>query len=279
MKELELSRSGMDGTYGTTIVSGVAGSERDVVVTIVPITFFRWRKPAKIAACLKEFMSMVHPCLVSVIGFVMPELALPNSFGIISPFMSHGSVQDYLNNRDLHEQKWSHVNPSLSIYLIAVGMKYLSEKGRVHGFLKPSNVLFGDDFYPKISGYWMSTVIPSDFAVHVQGANAKYAAPELFEADISESSDVFSWALITSEMLLGEIPRTVKEWERMESGPMLLPSKMPTSFTELLWKCLDRNPEKRPDFKFIVDRMRGNREFCLTGTDVDKYIEVSNSIY
>jgi serine/threonine protein kinase len=223
-----------------------------------------------------RFVKLNHPCLVPIVGFVLPEPSIPNFFGVISRFMVNGSLIDMFTPRQRDDQtRWTTTRKTTTIYLCACVMKFLHSQGISHGFLKPSNILFDENFRPRISGYWMSSVIPCDPSAMSRGRNACYSAPELFEPKFTGKVDVFAWALIVLEIIIGDVAKvkqcfgSFRNWDQFP-----LPSGMTNAYSDLFSSCLSLDPAKRESFVDIVKKMRGNKDFCIPGADEEEFQKV-----
>lgn len=103
---------------------------------------------------------------------------------------------------------------------IGRAIQYAHERGVIHGDLKPEHILIEDDENPVLIDFGLSLrsgrprhhLPPSQSTSLASRQNGKrrgtapYMAPEAFQGSISRESDRFSFAMISWELLTGELP-------------------------------------------------------------------------
>ncbi|KAG0631177.1 hypothetical protein M758_1G233600 [Ceratodon purpureus] len=161
------------------------------------------------------------------------------------------------------------------LFQIARGMRYLHEKQVAHFDLKPSNILVTEmagHFNVKIIDFFISESYggsKEEKAVLSRGnlGTTKYMAPEVFGAAGKKVSpfkaDVYSFAMTCYEILTGKVPfegtlkhREIQELVRNGTRPKLKRESYPGDLVELIKKCWDTDPEKRPSFEGICLELR-----------------------
>ncbi|KAG0631179.1 hypothetical protein M758_1G233800 [Ceratodon purpureus] len=160
------------------------------------------------------------------------------------------------------------------LFQIARGMRYLHEKQVAHFDLKPSNILVTEMagyFNVKIFDFFISESYggsKEEKAVLSRGnlGTTKYMAPEVFGAAGKKVSpfkaDVYSFAMTCYEILTGKVPfegtlkhREIQELVRNGTRPKLKRESYPGDLVELIKKCWDTDPEKRPSFEGICRKL------------------------
>uniref|UniRef100_F7B751 Guanylyl cyclase C n=1 Tax=Monodelphis domestica TaxID=13616 RepID=F7B751_MONDO len=184
-------------------------------------------------------------------------------FGVIE-YCERGSLREVLNDTisypDGTFMDWEF---KISVmYDIAKGMSYLhSSKTEVHGRLKSTNCVVDSRMVVKITDFGCNSILPTKKDL--------WMAPEhLREASVSQKGDVYSYGIITQEIILRRETfytlrcRDQKEKIfRVENYNGLKPFR-PDLFLEttdekelevflLVKNCWEEDPEKRPDFKKI----------------------------
>lgn len=183
---------------------------------------------------------------------------------------------------------------------IARGLLYLHEfspKKYVHGSLKLSNILLGEDMEPHISDFGLmhlssiagtlETTTNKNGSSIGPSANLSsfYQAPEAMKATVKPSQkwDVYSFGVILLEMITGRLPivfvgkseMEIVEWiqmcidEKKEMSDVLDPYLVPDdaeieeeviAVLKIAMACVNSSPEKRPPLKHIADALN---QICL----------------
>ena len=264
-----------DGTYGTAFQALNRDRQR-VLVKSFPMCFFRNRRPAAIITQLRKFKELKHPGLVQITGFVHPDVTMPTMIGVVSEYCTNGSLKDLFKHKEAANQiKWDATRKTITVYWLSLTMAYLHHHNIVHGFLKPSNVLFDRNFDPKISDFWVSSVIESDSAVRVTEPNGGFKTPETFVYKLhGKKTDVFAWGEIVYEILLGGVAFGDRMGKIVEyhDRPSLSKST-PSAYVELLVKCLDSDASARPSMASIAERILTDDSFIIPGSAIDELAE------
>ncbi len=172
--------------------------------------------------------------------------------------------------------------------------------GVLHRDLKPENVLIPRDGRIRVVDFGLAKVLDSDeggrpdperdtadgeddadalvtFRTdgHRLCGTPAYMAPEQWEdADITGATDVWALGVILYEALAGERPYSGSEGETPSlavrvCGPEPVPMaadlrEVPGDLSELVFRCLEKTPEDRPDAGEVV---RGLRDFLVPGRE------------
>ncbi len=175
--------------------------------------------------------------------------------------------------------------PPLSLFLaimlqIADGMKHLHERGVVHRDLKSTNVLVNvaddEDGSPlssslvqvKLTDFGESKLHLNDSGCSTRMVGTtKWRAPEVFEDEenrekYTKSADVYSFAIIFSEVLTGEMPfqgmpqrNLLQRIRNGERPPLPHVDYCSDYLSELINKCWATNPGERPQFPEICQML------------------------
>ncbi|XP_056603248.1 tyrosine-protein kinase ABL1 isoform X1 [Triplophysa dalaica] len=202
----------------------------------------------KEAAVMKEIK---HPNLVQLLGVCTRE----PPFYIITEFMTHGNLLDYL--RECNRQE---VNAVVLLYMatqISSAMEYLEVKNFIHRDLAARNCLVGENHLVKVADFGLSRLIIGDTYEARAGAKfpIKWTAPESLAYNIfSIKSDVWAFGVLLWEIAtygmspypgidLSQVYELLQRDYRMDR-----PEGCPEKVYELMRACWRWTPAERPSF-------------------------------
>jgi len=139
-------------------------------------------------------------------------------------------------------------------------IRYIHNKGIIHGGLKPGNIVFLDEKKTKLAiiDFKLSSLSHSDISLSnkIKNTTAPYIPPEII-MDIDEKSiptvDIWDMGIILYEMKIGKVPfkgKNVDEtFNLIMNEPLTFPLKFKISetFFELIFGLLKRNIHERID--------------------------------
>ncbi|XP_028274345.1 tyrosine-protein kinase ABL1 isoform X2 [Parambassis ranga] len=202
----------------------------------------------KEAAVMKEIK---HPNLVQLLGVCTRE----PPFYIITEFMTHGNLLDYLRECNREE-----VNAVVLLYMatqISSAMEYLEKKNFIHRDLAARNCLVGENHLVKVADFGLSRLMTGDTYTAHAGAKfpIKWTAPEsLAYNKFSIKSDVWAFGVLLWEIAtygmspypgidLSQVYELLEKDYRMDR-----PEGCPEKVYELMTACWRWNPSERPSF-------------------------------
>nr|XP_057911068.1 tyrosine-protein kinase ABL1 isoform X3 [Doryrhamphus excisus] len=202
----------------------------------------------KEAAVMKEIK---HPNLVQLLGVCTRE----PPFYIITEFMTHGNLLDYLRECNREE-----VNAVVLLYMatqISSAMEYLEKKNFIHRDLAARNCLVGENHLVKVADFGLSRLMTGDTYTAHAGAKfpIKWTAPEsLAYNKFSIKSDVWAFGVLLWEIAtygmspypgidLSQVYELLEKDYRMDR-----PEGCPEKVYELMRACWRWNPLERPSF-------------------------------
>jgi len=229
---------------------------------------------------------LTHPNILPFYGISNDAGGKGASPALISPLCTKGHVLDYLKK-----------NPDVDRLKLAVGvakgLRYLHSLKIIHGDIKGTNILIGDDCEPLLCDFGRSRIIGHrGFTTRVLGVLA-YQAPELIhateeaakDAEIDEEvpmddlpidkeifsdklttkTDVYAYAMVALEIFTGKFPyyyivndfsRAKRITEGEEPQRKRYNSK---SLTDARWallaECWVKDPAARPEVDLILPRL------------------------
>uniref|UniRef100_A0A3Q3WJQ8 Tyrosine-protein kinase n=1 Tax=Mola mola TaxID=94237 RepID=A0A3Q3WJQ8_MOLML len=202
----------------------------------------------KEAAVMKEIK---HPNLVQLLGVCTRE----PPFYIITEFMTHGNLLDYLRECNREE-----VNAVVLLHMatqISSAMEYLEKKNFIHRDLAARNCLVGENHLVKVADFGLSRLMTGDTYTAHAGAKfpIKWTAPEsLAYNKFSIKSDVWAFGVLLWEIAtygmspypgidLSQVYELLEKDYRMDR-----PEGCPEKVYELMTACWRWNPSERPSF-------------------------------
>ncbi|KAF3690928.1 Abelson tyrosine-protein kinase 2 [Channa argus] len=205
----------------------------------------------KEAAVMKE---VKHPNLVQLLGVC----TLEPPFYIVTEYMPHGNLLDYLRECDKEE-----VNAVVLLYMatqISSAMEYLEKKNFIHRDLAARNCLVGENHVVKVADFGLSRLMTGDTYTAHAGAKfpIKWTAPEsLAYNTFSIKSDVWAFGVLLWEIAtygmspypgidLSQVYDLLEKGYRMEQ-----PEGCPPKVYELMRACWQWSPLDRPSFSEI----------------------------
>ncbi|XP_062855105.1 tyrosine-protein kinase ABL2 [Trichomycterus rosablanca] len=202
----------------------------------------------KEAAVMKE---VKHPNLVQLLGVC----TLEPPFYIVTEYMPHGNLLDYLRECDREE-----VNAVVLLYMatqISSAMEYLEKKNFIHRDLAARNCLVSENHVVKVADFGLSRLMTGDTYTAHAGAKfpIKWTAPEsLAYNTFSIKSDVWAFGVLLWEIAtygmspypgidLSQVYDLLEKGYRMEQ-----PEGCPPKVYELMRACWQWSPLDRPSF-------------------------------
>lgn len=209
---------------------------------------------------LKEFSQEVfimrkvrHKNVVQFIG----ACTRPPNLCIVTEFMSRGSVYNFL-----HKRKGFFKLPTLLKVAIDIskGMSYLHQNNIIHRDLKTANLLMDEHEVVKVADFGVARVQAETGVMTAETGTYRWMAPEVIEhKPYDHKADVFSFAIVLWELLTGQIPYAFLTPLQAAVGVVqnglrpIIPKDTRPKLAELLEKCWQQDPTRRPDFDKILE--------------------------
>jgi mitogen-activated protein kinase kinase kinase 9 len=179
-------------------------------------------------------------------------------------------VTEFCENGNLFELLHQHKNISLNwedkrrIALeIALGMNYLHSFNPpiLHRDLKSMNLLLDKNFQIKIADFGSTKFL--EVQMTKQKGTFQWMAPEVIKGNsYTEKADVFSFGIIMNELASRQPPyygvdkkEVAKNVANKPDYRPAISRSFPKEWAELMIKCWEHNPNKRPSYSEIVDSL------------------------
>eukprot|EP00727_Mastigamoeba_balamuthi_P013515 m51a1_g8787 putative serine threonine kinase (652) ;mRNA; f:218367-220984 len=201
-----------------------------------------------------------HPSVVQFLGACIE----PQNMFIITEWMDLGSLTSVLKSRQVQYAE------AVGILLsVSDGMIYLHKSNVVHRDLKAANILINTRGEVKLSDFGLAAVKKATRTMTLCGTAAWMAPEVLSRSHYSEQSDVYSFGVVMLEVMTRHPPfhgvapmdivYKITQGERPE-----IPARRTgysDEFVELIRCCWGAEPDSRPLFAQISERLRAMQEY------------------
>ncbi|EAR93555.2 tyrosine kinase domain protein (macronuclear) [Tetrahymena thermophila SB210] len=263
-------------TFGKKIGSGHSGKVFSGVFNSVEVAIKEMEVNNLNERNQKEFQREIETLvkispqinLVSLIGVAQKK----DNFYIITELCHGGTMFDLLHRKHSVPIPWLHRVKMCKD--IATGMIYLHslEPPIIHRDLKSLNLLLdvpyqedSFDYHVKIADFGLARTESKDEMTQVLGT-FHWMAPEVFDnKQYTIKADVYSYAIVLWEFISRKTPyqkmstvdimKNVCEGKRPGLGPEFIPKDCPPSLIDLMKDCWEQDPNKRPDFREVLERL------------------------
>ncbi|XP_072979791.1 serine/threonine-protein kinase STY46-like [Typha angustifolia] len=253
-KLLKFGNKVASGSYGD-LYRGIYCSQ-DVAIKVLKPERVNEDMQGEFAQEVYIMRKVRHRNVVQFIG----ACTRPPSLCIVTEFMSGGSVYDFL-----HKQKGVFKLPALLKVAmdISKGMNYLHQNNIIHRDLKAANLLMDENEVVKVADFGVARVKSQSGVMTAETGTYRWMAPEVIEHNpYDHKADVFSFAIVLWELLTGKIPYEYLTPLQAAIGVVrkglrpTIPKSTHPKLAELLEKCWEQDPTKRPDFSEILDTLQ-----------------------
>jgi serine/threonine protein kinase len=242
-----------------------------------------------------------HKNVVKLLGCCL-EVEVPM---LVYEYISNGTLYQYI-----HKKNSSAPMPAIERLRIAAesadALAYMHSSASppiLHGDVKTANILLDDKFVAKVSDFGASKLAPNDeaeIATLVQGT-CGYLDPEyLLTCQLTDKSDVYSFAVIILELLTR---KKTLYFEGSEENRSLASSfcvakkdgrfiqildaqvrdelklEVLEEIGDLIMNCLNMNREERPTMRYVADTLERARRFHKQFQTEEKSLEESESLF
>lgn len=217
---------------------------------------------------IDAIMRIQHPTIVNIRGYSPSDFEGENNFTVLMDFISNGPLSNFHEKTIKNLTKTEYDTIIQKIFVgVARGMMILHHHNIIHKNLTKENVLIDEKNEPHILIFCSSS----------SQSNSK--APEVIEEQKrTEKSDVYSFGILMNEVLS----------EMNQNDTKILNENHPQFFNEsirkLIEECLFENPNERPTFEEIFNKLAFSNEqqkeksFYLDNVDVNELLLYVNKI-
>ncbi|KAJ4786516.1 hypothetical protein LUZ62_037762 [Rhynchospora pubera] len=176
-------------------------------------------------------------------------------FCIVTEYMPGGNLYDYLH-KDHNKLDLPQI---LKIAIdVSKGMNYLHQHNIIHRDLKSANLLIDSDQVVKVADFGVARLGSQLGDMTAETGTYRWMAPEVINhKPYDHKADVFSFAIVLWELATSKVPYDnltplqaalgVRQGMRPE-----IPSGLNPRLVDLMKRCWDDTPNKRPSFSDIT---------------------------
>lgn len=180
-------------------------------------------------------------------------------------------ITEYVDNISLKElfakikdkntpDGWTESKQILVLLGLSNAFQYLHQNNIMHLNLKSENVLLDKDFHPHLTGFSQSRNLPESIISN------SHQSPLI----IGFKVDVFSFGLLALEIVAKTRPSDAKK--QISKGKLIFPNEVSQNLKTLIHQCLDSDPNKRPSFEDIFNRLLAE-QISMENPEVLEYVE------
>lgn len=241
-----IGKGGMGCVYEATEVD--FDVDRSVAIKILTPSFIqnektmqRFEYEIKIAARLD------HPNIVPIYNIGREGEMLY----FVMKYMSGSTLQQVIRAQGVLVEKEAR---KIAIR-VSDALNYMHEQGCIHRDIKTNNIMMDASGHPILMDFGISKMSGGELLT-TEGeilGTATYMAPEQWNGQIDNRSDIYSFGCVMYEMLAGQPPyvcNNIPELMRMHLDVPPPPldqfrSDLPDSIKESVYRCLEKNPSSR----------------------------------
>jgi serine/threonine protein kinase len=236
------------------------------------------------AAFNRELLNLVtisHPCIQSVLGWDVADSDLL----IVTEYLENGSLEGVIDAAQTEDRPAFFDDTGVAIMCagILLGLRYMHSRNIIHRDVKALNILVDHRGYAQIADLGLTREEGADMTMAGIGT-ALYMPPELASADVDDGGytraiDVYAFSLVLYRLVTG-LPLFPEYRGTQTVFPLLnaigrgvrppLPATVLPEVAAIITDCWSPNPEARPTFSAVFERLRALDYRVLPGVDSDR---------
>ncbi len=261
----ELGRGGM----GVVYLANDPVLDRNVAIKVVtpdvvsPESAERFKREARVVA------KMDHPSIVSVHDSGEHE----GSLFFVMPFVEGANLRSLLKDENLSLGDLIEIAGQ-----VADALEYSHSRGVIHRDIKPENLMVthkeGEGIRVRVTDFGLAMAPAQERITKtatIVGTLAYMSPEQVAGKEIDSRSDIYAYGTVLYECLVGEPPFTgeiqvllYRISHEIPVPPRTLHPDIDEEVEDVILRCLDKDPAKRPTGKEIAERLSGYRRKLLT---------------
>ncbi|XP_017229275.1 serine/threonine-protein kinase STY46 isoform X5 [Daucus carota subsp. sativus] len=189
----------------------------------------------------------------NVVRFIGSCTKSPN-LCIVTEFMPGGSLYEYLHKKHTKIELSQLVKFAIDV---CSGMEYLHQSNIIHRDLKAANLLMDAESVVKVADFGVARFQNQGGEMTAETGTYRWMAPEVINhLPYDHKADVFSFAIVLWELVTAKVPYDTMTPLQAALGVRQglrpdIPKDAPPKLVELMQKCWEASPSKRPSFSEI----------------------------
>jgi serine/threonine protein kinase len=256
----ELGRGGM----GVVYLANDPVLDRNVAIKVVtpdvvsPESAERFKREARVVA------KMDHPSIVSVHDSGEHE----GSLFFVMPFVEGANLRSLLKDENLSLGDLIEIAAQ-----VADALEYSHSRGVIHRDIKPENLMVthkeGEGIRVRVTDFGLAMAPAQERITKtatIVGTLAYMSPEQVAGKEIDSRSDIYAYGTVLYECLVGEPPFTgeiqvllYRISHEIPAPPRTLQPDIDEEIEDVILRCLDKDPAKRPTGKEIAERLSGYR--------------------
>lgn len=284
-----------EGNFGT-VIKGTFPSRRNqpeipCAIKILKYTEFTDEVQERFYREIGCQASLKHETILPLLGCSI-QIMKKGDYAIVTEFMEKGSLSKLIADaeRGAAPQDWETIK-AINIFGIAAGMAFVHKSKIIHRDLKTDNIMLDDNYHPKIADFGFSKIFEEGTQDQINmtrkvGTPICMAPEILLGKNYGNKADVFSYAMILYELFTQRKPWSDKPgfkekkfdlvaYIEKRQRPTIHSNEIPDSFKDLIEQCWATEPDDRPSFIEIVQKLDENKEdyFNFEVIDEEKFLD------
>jgi serine/threonine protein kinase len=254
--------------------------ERDVAVKVIrteKLTFETMERTLKrFEREAKSLAKLTHPNIIPITDYGEFE----GKPYLVMPYLPGGTLKERIKQGPI---PWR--DAARLILPIAQALEYAHKQNIIHRDVKPANILLTESGQPMLTDFGVAKLFDMDATADLTGTGMgvgtpEYMAPEQWQGQVSEQTDVYALGVVLYEMVTGRRPYTadtpaallIKQTNDPLPRPKSLVASLPDELEKVLVMALAKKIEDRyPNvglFSLALEKINGDRQI-----EFEKHVE------
>lgn len=195
-----------------------------------------------------------YPTILKVFGYSLIKEEDKSYPIIITEFMNRKSLDNlfYAASHSNMSKSFTDTKKYITTIGVAYAIRFMHSKDLIHKNLRPSKILFDQEYRPHVS--YLDIILDPE---EKQATDLIYLAPEIFDdpQNYSKSSDIYAYSMIIYQLLSGKPPfknpHNIKNDIENQNYPDT--SMFDDCLSSFFESCWYNDPQDRPTIDQIIE--------------------------